>query len=140
MDDMHPGYGQEVDLWVFFIVLVKLQPVCLSIDLILTDMLWRFRGIKVGLWCDPVHVTGWLAAVLASQTDADAEDDHGGSISVQFSRVGRPIWHCQRSGQFFLLGIFNFVEMFDHILITFSCFELTVSLILHCILIVLIIF
>lgn len=40
------------------------------------------------MWCDPFHFTGRLATVLASQTDADAEDDHGGALSVQLTRVG----------------------------------------------------
>lgn len=40
------------------------------------------------MWSDPFHLTGWLATVLAPQTDADAEDDHGGSLSVQLPRVG----------------------------------------------------
>lgn len=45
-------------------------------------------SVKLGLWSDPVHATGWLATILASQTDADAEDDHGGSLPVQFPRMG----------------------------------------------------
>lgn len=48
-------------------------------------------GGQLGVWSDPVHLTGWLATILASQTDADAEDDHGGSLPVQFPRVGRQV-------------------------------------------------
>ena len=54
---------------------------------------------KLGMWRDPVHFTGRLAAVLASQTDADAEDDHGWSLQVQLPRMGRQVGHCEGSGK-----------------------------------------
>lgn len=46
---------------------------------------------KLGVWSDTFHLTGRLATILASQTDADAEDDYGGSLSVQLPRVGRQV-------------------------------------------------
>lgn len=54
---------------------------------------------KLGMWSDPFHFAGWLTAILASQADAYAEDDHGGPLSVQFPRVGRQVRHCERSGE-----------------------------------------
>lgn len=52
---------------------------------------WTCSGAcleQVGLWSHSFYLTGWLATILAPQTDADAEDDNGGSISVQLSGVG----------------------------------------------------
>lgn len=54
---------------------------------------------KLGLWSHPLHLAGRLASVLASQTDADAEDDHGRPLSVQLPGVGRPLRHCEGSGK-----------------------------------------
>lgn len=48
---------------------------------------------------DPLHLAGRLAALLAPQTDADAQDDHGGPLQVRLARVGRPLGHRQGSGQ-----------------------------------------
>ncbi len=54
---------------------------------------------KLGVWRDPFHLAGRLTTVLASQADADAEDDHGGSLSVQLPRVGWQVGHCERPGK-----------------------------------------
>lgn len=87
MDDMHAGYGKEVDLYVWgFAGKVKKK-----IQITFPLLYWTCLGAcveQVGLWSDSFHLAGWLATILAPQTDADAEDDNGGSISVQLSGVG----------------------------------------------------
>lgn len=79
MDEMHAGYGKEVDLWVFPFVSSSYVSEFLILSLILAHL---FGVEKLGVWSDPFHLTGRLATVLAPQTDADAEDDYGGSLSV----------------------------------------------------------
>lgn len=53
----------------------------------------------MGVRSDPFHLAGRFAAVLASETDADAEDDYGGPLSVQLPWVGWQVWHRERPGK-----------------------------------------
>lgn len=107
MDEMHAGYGKEVDLWVSPLVSVihtriQLQSIRWSVALTFFFLILACFDacvVKLGVWSDPLHLTCRLTTVLASQTDADAEDDHGGSLSVQLPRVGWQVRHCQRPGK-----------------------------------------
>lgn len=64
---------------------------------------WLFQ---LELRGDHVHAAGRITSLLAQETDADAAHDPGWEIRFQFPWMGRPLWHCQRSGRFLFLFLF----------------------------------
>ena len=54
---------------------------------------------QMGVRGDPVHLVGGLASLLAQETAADAQGDHGGPLPVQLPGVGRQVGHRQRPGE-----------------------------------------
>lgn len=48
----------------------------------------RPPGRQVEHWGHHVHAAGWLAALLAPEADAHAEDDHEWQLPVWLARMG----------------------------------------------------
>ena len=65
------------------------------VDVLLVYLQMEFRGHHV-------HAARRLSALLAQEADADAAYDFIRELRLLFTRVGRPLRHCERFGrQFF---------------------------------------
>lgn len=54
---------------------------------------------------DHVHAAGRLSSLLAQETDADAANDFGWEVRLLLPRMGGPLGHGQRLGDYLLAWV-----------------------------------